>query len=370
MPTFTVRQAGGDFSTLASALSSGGTVPGDTISIEGAWTIDDTAGAFVADNDITIQTDSDSYHNGVIDTTQNHYRLVVASVALRVNNSGCVIDGVATILDSAVGSAEAIRCQTFTGAITISNFILRSVQITSDQDGIFSSGQTITMNLENGIIYGFARGGIKTQTSGVATVEINLNCVTIWDCARDAAESDGGGITIEDNVVGVTQNINIFNSCIVDCNNAESTDYEQQGSAGILTWDINNCIDSDGSITIRDPGAVGAIQNRIATDNPSPGVGDFVIFQDITAAPFNLLLFDNAPDNDAQDAHSALSGAGLTLPILDIALDTRDRGANEIDVGADSITQPPPVEPGLPEYGQGRAAIGDPPVYGATIVRS
>lgn len=30
----------------------------------------------------------------------------------------------------------------------------------------------------------------------------------------------------------------------------------------------------------------------------------------------------------------------------------------------------PPVEPGLPEYGQPRAAIGDPSVYGATIVRS
>jgi len=30
----------------------------------------------------------------------------------------------------------------------------------------------------------------------------------------------------------------------------------------------------------------------------------------------------------------------------------------------------PPVEGILPEYGQGRAAIGDPPVYGATIVKS
>ncbi len=30
----------------------------------------------------------------------------------------------------------------------------------------------------------------------------------------------------------------------------------------------------------------------------------------------------------------------------------------------------PPLDPGLPEYGQRRAAIGDPPVYGATIVRS
>lgn len=35
-----------------------------------------------------------------------------------------------------------------------------------------------------------------------------------------------------------------------------------------------------------------------------------------------------------------------------------------------ALVPPPPVEPGLPEYGQGRAAIGDPPVYGATIVRS
>ncbi len=31
---------------------------------------------------------------------------------------------------------------------------------------------------------------------------------------------------------------------------------------------------------------------------------------------------------------------------------------------------PPPVAVNLPEYGQVRAAIGDPPVFGATILRS
>lgn len=370
MPTRTVRQAGGDFSTLASALADAGTVAGDTISIEEAWTIDDTVGAVINDDDISILTDNDAYHNGVFAPANNDYRLVVSSGAtcLTVNNDGAIIDRLALVQAGGGISDECIRIAIADATIIISNGIIRSTTNTADQDGIFSSSSGVNVTIENCIIYGFARAGIQAQVLAGFVQTWNLNSITIWDCALDLAESGAGGISLLMGG-GRTYNVNIFNTCILDCNSPASDDYNEASAGGTGNWDIHNSIDSDGSITGRDPGAVGAIQNRIVTDNGSPGVGDFVIFEDITTTPFDLLLQDNSVDNDAQDAHSATSGAGRTLPILDIAGDIRERGANEIDVGADSIPNPP-VDPGLPEYGQGRAAIGDPLVYGATIVRS
>lgn len=371
MPTFTVRQAGGDFSTLASALADAGTAPNDIISIEGLWTVDDDDGATVSDDGITIQTDNDSYHGGVYDEANNHYRLEVSSGVncLTVNNTGCIVDGLAINQASLGASAECIRMGADEGILDVNNCILTASNNVSDQDGLFSSVE-VTVNVENCIIYGFARAGIHNQqSSGGLGSTYNINSTTIWDCSKDAAENDGGGIGVFR--TNRTHNMNLYNCCIVECNSANSDDYNEDGVLGTVNWNIHNSIDSDGSITDRDAAAVGAIQNLTATDNTSPGVGDFVIFRDITTAVIDLRLVNNTTDNDAQDAHSATSGAGMTLPILDIEKDIRERGTNEIDIGADSIPSAlPPVEPGLPEYGQGRAAIGDPPVYGATIVRS
>ena len=74
MATYTVKQSGGNFSTLASALSDAGTGANDIISIEGTWSIDDTDPCTVADDNITIQADTDSKHVGVEDESTNHYR--------------------------------------------------------------------------------------------------------------------------------------------------------------------------------------------------------------------------------------------------------------------------------------------------------
>ena len=93
MADSTVQEAGGDFTTLAAALADAGTVAGDTITIQGPWTVDDTAAAVVADNNITVQISSDnvSYHDGFYSTVKNHYRLVVNSAGshcILVNNTG------------------------------------------------------------------------------------------------------------------------------------------------------------------------------------------------------------------------------------------------------------------------------------------
>lgn len=374
MPDSTVRQDGsGDFTTLAAALADAGTGAGDTITIDGLWTVNDTAPATVADDNILIiiNPSDPAYHDGIYDTTQEHYRLrdeTDGTHAITVNNDGCTIDGLAISQEGDI-SDEGVRMAASGGVLNVENCIVWGDTNISDQDGIFSN-VTCTVNVINCIVYDWGRGGVKSQPSAGMTQTWNVNSSTVWRNGRTFSVQ-GGGISMRTSIGAPTVTVNVFNTISVQNDNtALAEDYHDLGNLAV--WSIDNCMDGDGSITDEDPGAVDPLQNRIATDNPAPGVGDFVIFMDITgAAPLDLLLVDNATDNDAQDAHSNTIGAGLTLPILDITADTRERGANEIDMGADSIPAPvPPDEPGLPEYGQGRAAIGDPSVYGATIVRS
>lgn len=366
MPDSTVQQVGGDFTSLAAALADAGTGSGDTITIQGVWTIDDTTAAIGSDDDITIQiiAGNASYHNGVYNEANNHYRLVNSvngSHCIQMNNTGCLIDGLAIVQNSTGSSDEGIRNAANT--LTIRRCIIRATNVQSDQDGFYSA-VVGTINAENCFIYGFARAGIHGQIAA-GTLIINVDSCSCWNNSQSAGEPDGGGIGIL-NGGAATYNINAFNQICVGNATAFSDDYNESGSGGIVIWNIHNSIDSDGSITVRDPGAVDPLDNRTPTDNPSPGVGDFVIFTDITTSPFNLLLQDNADDNDAQDAHSALSGAGLTLPILDITDEIRDRGPNTVDIGADAVLSPAT----LPDYGQLRSDIGNPSVYGATILRS
>ncbi len=46
---YTVKQSGGDFTTLDGALQDSGTAANEFIEIQGTWTIDDTANATVSD---------------------------------------------------------------------------------------------------------------------------------------------------------------------------------------------------------------------------------------------------------------------------------------------------------------------------------
>ena len=347
---------------------------GDKVTIEDAGTIDDTAPATVADASITGQIDYDnvSYHGGVYNEDDDHYRLVVdGNHCITVNNSGCIIDGLAIVQAGVGASDEGIRMAANIGTLTVKHGIIRAATQTSDQDGIHVGNLSGTIvNVENTIIEGFGRAGIAGQpTGGLKNQTYNINSSTMKNC-QSVEDVDGGGVAFFQGGTP-TFNINMFNIIIMDCNTPSADDYNESGAGGTMNWDLQECVASDGSITARDPGAVDPLENRIATDNPAPGVGDFVIFKDISISPFNLLLQDNPIDNDAQHAHSATSGAGMTLPILDITAQVRDRDPNMIDIGADEAEPtPPPDDVNLPEYGQIRTAIGDPPVYGATILRS
>ncbi|MGD9314203.1 MAG: DUF2341 domain-containing protein [Desulfobacterales bacterium] len=77
------------------------------------------------------------------------------------------------------------------------------------------------------------------------------------------------------------------------------------------------------------------LQGRTATDSDTPGASTWVVFEDITSSPYDLRLKDNA-ENDAQDAHTDASGAGISMPADDINGTSRPYNSN-YDIGADEF---------------------------------
>ncbi len=357
MPDSTVQQAGGDFTNLATALADAGTGNGDTITIQGAWTVDDTLSCSISDNDITVIVNQGnaSYHNGVYDESAQHYRLVVGdgNHCIQVDGQGDnIIDGLAIVQDAAGSSDEGIRQAVSTDSLSILNCIVLASTFTSGQDGIYAPNIDGIINAENCIIYGWGRAGCHMQNfSGGVTQTWNINSLTVLNC--ETVDNADGGAYEQEGSGGSTLIMNIFNSIGVAGPDTVGSgeDYNTKNTAA--TWSIDNCIDSDGSITDRDAGAVEPLEDRTATANPAPGVGDFVIFNNVVQATANLLLQDVPDDNDAQDAHSNTTGAGMTLPILDITAEVRERGANEIDIGADWVPPTPPAPSAdAPKFGQ------------------
>ena len=106
--------------------------------------------------------------------------------------------------------------------------------------------------------------------------------------------------------------MNVFNTIVVGCSTGND-DYAELTPAGTVNWDIHNSIDSDNTLDDRDSGHYNCLQGRTATDSDTPGAGTWVVFEDITSSPYDLRLKSNA-ENDAQDAHTDSSGAGINMP--------------------------------------------------------
>lgn len=351
MATRTVRQSGGDYSTLAAALAAANA--GDVISIEGAWTVNDTTAATINDDNITIQTDADSRHNGYYNVSDEHYRLVVSGAnALTVAGSySATIDGLAIIQAGTGTSDEAIRCVPLPGdTVTIKNCLIACAFNALQQDGIYTGFNVSigTVTVENCVIYACGRGGIHSQNGASATHSgtINVNSCTLWLNGRYGsspnAGSVGGGIrSFVDsggNASGFT--INVHNTISVENDTGGTstfspTDYADHVQFGTgPVWNISYSMDSDNSISGAANSGTGNLASRTATTNTSPGTGDWVIFGDISSA-IDLRIIDNA-ENDAQDAHSTATAHGLTIPATDIVGTSRPQNT-DYDIGGFEI---------------------------------
>lgn len=337
MATHTVKQSGGDFTALASALADGGTGSGDTISIEGSWTVNDTAAATVSDANITIETDADSYVDPTNLLSPSHYRLRHSggSHCITVSSGGCTIDGLESQQATTTGGSDEVIRINNTGTTTIENCVIWAAQQYSDQDGIYRDS-TATVNIENCIIFNFGRCGIDLQNyDSSATITFNVNSCTVYDCGTDGDSASGGIVLFADASSSSVLTINVFNTVVLNCSNSAAEDYHETGTQGTRTWDIHNSIDSDNSIASRDGSAVGCLASRTATDSGSPGAGNWVMLNDITGSiPWDLTLQDDGTNNDAQEMHTSGSGAGMSMPSTDIQGDTR---SSSYDCGADHI---------------------------------
>jgi hypothetical protein len=341
--TRTVQEdGGGDYTTLAAAITTSPSGADDlTVNIEETWDAAEDNGSTLAIstwNSVTINVTGAARHPGYLnETTGSHYRIYHDGGDVIQANVATTIDGLVLKQFGLGASDEGIHYAN-AGTNTIRDSILCAASEVEDQDGLYSFNQSVTVNVENCIAYGWGRGGINCQLTGAYTATWNINSFTAWNCGDDGSQFSGkGGIVAWPSHASSTLNYNVFNSVAVDCSAGLAEDYSlYTSSSGTDNWDIHNSIDSDNTIASRDASAVGCLASRTATDTASPGAGDWVIFQDITTALPNvdLRLQDNSTDNDAQEMHSTSSGAGLTIPtndFLDVARAAPyDCGAHEI----------------------------------------
>ena len=178
---------------------------------------------------------------------------------------------------------------------------------------------------------------------------VNVNSCFIWDCGHSdnslSTDRGIGGIGIASNGTGGTKNLNVHNTVVLGCSaHTFGNDYNEQTSAGTITWNIDYSFDSDNSIASRDTGAVSPLANVTITDG-TPTTGNYCAVGDITTSPFDLRLVSHA-DNDAQDYHSSTTGAGLTTPSTDIIGTSRPQNTN-YDVGPFEITAGGPAPTGV-----------------------
>lgn len=334
----TVKQSGGDFATLNAALISTAVGPGDTISIEGAWTADDTTATVVADDNLLIRCVGESRHPGYWDETQNHYRLVGTddTYLFTALTKNIVIDGLCFELNMTVTPKNAYCVYLFPGTgktATLRNCLVRSTSTMLYTALVWTgyNGVSGTINLENCILYGAPTSGILSENANnggtPGALNLNVNSCTIWKCGTGSSGSTRGGICYSDNS-SQASTINVHNTINMQHTAGSCFLYNSTYDA---TWNIDYSISSDASITARDAGAVGSLQSYTLTDVDAAG-NVVIVIDDSTTAAADLRLLDSA-NNDAQDMHTAATSAGLTIPSLDIVGRNRPINTN-YDCGA------------------------------------
>ncbi len=340
MATIIVKEDGSeDYTTLDEAIDNA--LANDIIEIQGAWANADTkiTSTITVDN-LTIRTVGEARHPGYVSSTPTYYRLETTSTnVLTVAGNNLLVDGLVIKADRTI-TQYAIAIYNGVGITFTSrnNIIYANDTRYDSQIGIYISNSDATINVEQTQIYNFSKGGIYYDDWSVAnTIVFNINSSTLWNNARDGEPSSRPGGIFGRVVNGSSITFNIHNSIVITENlAAAASDFAESISSGTVTWNISNSIDSDGSIAALGPDAGnGSLGNRTATDSDTPGVGDWVVFNDITTYPYDLRLKDNA-ENDAQDMHATATAHSLTIPSTDIVGTSRPQDTN-YDCGAFEI---------------------------------
>lgn len=343
MATLTVKQSGGDYSSLNAALLA--CSDGDIISIEGEWTVADTTACTIAATSITIQIgDSLSAHPGHWDTSQNHYRLVVSSgAAITITGGIPIIDGLAIGQNGSGNGITIVKSSNF----WFKNLLLKCTGPSGTQDGIyFSYSHNQIVYVNNCVVEGFYRGGLRfsqhgDKTNGSTECYINSSFF-IGNGKGIACYSNASGL--KPVTFGVHNTISVDNT-ISDITQTNTLSTASRVDNATTLFSVSYSIDSDGSIgSTGVVDNVGNLNNRSLTDNVSPGPGDWVVVENITTPQYSYKL-KQSPDNDAEDVHAVATAEGSTISATDIIGTSRPNNTNYdigpfevIYVAADNLT--------------------------------
>jgi hypothetical protein len=318
MATVYVRQDGtGDYTSLAAAVSANET----DIVISGPWENAENAEIVLLQDNTRIEAVGAAKHPGFVGQSPSHWRLRptgTATYSFRCFRDNCTLIGL-DIKSNANPSTGYILETYDVVNIDILDCIIWQDD-TYNRYGIRCSGSLAAsaFNLTNCIIFGTRLDGIICQCQASLNVTVNINSCAVFNC-NTLNLSGHGGVTGYQ--TAGTLSINVFNT--ISLNNLRADFALQAGSA---TWNIDYCIDSDGSINSRDGGAVGCLTSMNPTDDDSKtSDGDWIIFRDISNSPFDFRLAYNAY-NEAIEMHASGSGSGLTMPVVDLLAKPREIG--------------------------------------------
>ena len=331
----TVKQAAGDYSSLKAAIDANET----TIDIEGTWTVDDNyTGSCVIDagNATTITCDSDSRnlaypHIGVgtwyrlrktdsghmftlnddltmFGVDAQHEAAAISDEIFRVSTGGIAVDldSCGMGYDEREGNGQCdVFLVTVSGAIdlVVTNcWTYNADRAVWSLDDVNNSGSTIDINSCASYDCGVQFGTLNRWQAYVGISGSNDVPVRVFNCAISHGEGTASGAVFQH--VGATSTILVNDTIINLADMASGWSTETvTGSTLSATW----------------------------TENLAPGIGDFVIVEDITSTIQDLRLGDSS-ENDAQDAHANATGAGLTMPATDCAGAPRPRNI-DYDIG-------------------------------------
>ncbi len=333
-----VRETPGDgeYGSLAAAIAASET----DIEIVGEWASAETS-HYTISSTTTIEATGDAKHPGYVGSSPTHWRAKPTSSGHTFTvNDDLTVTGLDVAILSSGASDECFRMAASGGTLTLNKCLLHSSG-TTDQDGVYAGDIDCTVNVNECVIYNFERCGLHPQNYGNIAVSQtwNIRSSVIVDCGSGATSSnDDGGIGVRLRNGDSVANINVYNSLVL--NNGAYGDYRNSGTSylyGTVNWNIHQSFDSDGSIALRDTGAVDCQGNmNLTDDNTKSADGDWVIVYETASGSEDFRLQSN-DHNEAQDYSSTATGAGMTISSTTDIVGTSRPQDTDYDCGAFEI---------------------------------
>ncbi|OGP42106.1 MAG: hypothetical protein A2324_14845 [Candidatus Raymondbacteria bacterium RIFOXYB2_FULL_49_35] len=278
---------------------------GSSVNVNTGWTADATRYITIfAPSNTSTECNQGQRHSGKWNTGK--YLLVVtASYALKLDESYTVIDG----LQMSNNNNDVFIVGAGTGNFTTKNCIIKGSG--SSGNGMWFSTTGGNNTLYNNIVYdcpeiGVSVPGDATYNSHKVYNNTVYNCNTANGSNRSGIIVGGANTLVKNNIV---MNTHLASGCFdIVVNNSAAQSY---------------------SVTSDATGAgTGSLASRTATANASPGIGNWVVFTNITGGSEDFHL-QNVTENDANNAGIG-PGSDGNVPSTDIDGQTRSGSAAEM----------------------------------------